>query len=145
MKRIYRNYNKWEDYKNGMYSTPSPKCKKNNVLKIVSFFSNQLRVEKAMIKASIEWPYSMEHNLSNIMMNRVAYIGQAACCIDMGVDHISTMYAWKHVPLENRIKANKIAENVIKQWELKRISKDTLKNGKNKDMKMGYQMKLQLS
>jgi len=145
MKRIFHHYNKWEDYKNGMYKTPSKKTKEENMLKVVSFFSDQSRVEIEMKKAINEWCFSMEHNLSNDMMNRVAYLGQAACCISMGIDNISTMYAWKFVPHEHKIKSNNTAEKLIKEWELKKISSNTSISGKNKAMKKEFQMKLLLN
>ena len=50
-------------------------------------------------------------------MNKIAYIGQAACCLYAGVPSTITMEAWSKVPSEYRDIADSIAKEVLKEWE----------------------------
>ena len=56
-------------------------------------------------------------------MNRIAYLGQAACCLFFGIPSTITMEAWSLVSKENRDIADSIAEKIIKSWELKILNK----------------------
>lgn len=51
------------------------------------FLRNLPRFERALDRIITEWPNSCEHYLSNETMNRVAWLGQAAMCIDTKVPH----------------------------------------------------------
>lgn len=117
MERIYHRYELWEDYKAGFYDNVSGKNKKLLIDKVVELFSDQELTRKFMQKVIDEWPYSCEHNLSNQSLNRVAYLGQAACCIYAGVTSSITMEAWRFVSKENRDKADKIASEILTNYE----------------------------
>ena len=70
-----------------------------------------------MNKAIKEWFFSCEHNLTNNGLNKIAYIGQAACCLYGGIPSTITMEAWSKVPKEFQIIADSIAVEVLKDWE----------------------------
>ena len=143
LKQVYHPYNLWEDFKNGMYSIPSNKEYQKSV--VLSFFKNPNLVEIYMDKVINEWPISCEHNLSNLSMNRVAYIGQAACNIYGEIPNISTMYAWKFIDSDLRDLADKIAIKTILKWEQKQKYKNIYLNGKIRDTNQESQMKLLLN
>ena len=142
MEQIYHNYEDWEDYKNGFYSKPKKSEESEHIFKVIELFNSKTLTETYMNRVIEEWKNSVEHNLTNASMNKIAYIGQAACCIYASVPSETTMKAWKMIPLEIQDRANKIAENIIKEWEQKKRLENTLKNGSQEDTNKGYQTKL---
>lgn len=116
MERIHHHYEKWEDWKLGFYDNVSGKNKTDLINKVIELFSNPELIEVYMNRVISEWIYSCEQNLSNTSMNRIAYIGQAACCIYAGVTSSITMEAWSLVKKENRDIADSIASDVLKKW-----------------------------
>jgi len=145
MERIYHNYLKWEDHKNGFYDY----CKKSKrdyyIKKVIEMFNDSHLTNIYMQKVIDEWFYSCEHNLTNESMNKIAYIGQSACCIYAGVPCEVTMRAWKMLSNEVKHRSDNIALKIIKKWELKKKLEIISQDGKKEDMKKGYQMKLPLN
>lgn len=115
MERIYHHFEKWEDYKHGFYDNVSGERKKTLINKCLELFSDSHLCENFMMKV-LNWKYSCEHNLSNESMNRIAYIGQAACCIYAGIPNSVTMECWSDIPLEIRKRADQQAQNVLNKW-----------------------------
>lgn len=115
--RIYHPYTLWEDYKAGFYDNVSGETKKQMIDTVVDFFCNPILTRNFMMKVVKEWKYSCEHNLTNESMNKVAYIGQSACCIYAGIPSTITMEAWSKVPKENQLQADEIALDVIEYWK----------------------------
>lgn len=117
--QIYHPWDKWEDHKHGFYDNISGRDKKEMINKVVQMFSDSELTEICMRKVINEWKYSCEHNLTNMNMNRIAYLGQAACCVFAGIPSSITMEAWSLVPEDKRKTADLIASNLIKEWEVK--------------------------
>ena len=145
MERIYHRYEYWEDYKSGFYNNISGINKELMINKVVELFSSSELTETYMNKVIEKWKYSCEHNLTNLSLNRIAYLGQSACCIYAKVPSSITMEAWKLVNIKNRILADKIADRIIKKWTLNQKLKNTLNCGNKDVILMEYQMKLQLN
>lgn len=72
-----------------------------------------------MLEVIEKWPYSCEHNLTNNSLNKIAYLGQAACCLYAKVPATVTMEAWSKVPEKFRNEADEIAAEVLTIWEAK--------------------------
>lgn len=144
MERIYHCYSLWEDYKLGMYNNCPLNTKQYKIEKVIEMFNSEELTEKYMNKVIDEWFFSCEHNLTNESMNKIAYIGQAACCLYANVPCDVTMRAWKHLELKVKIRSDKIAKKTIDKWMLRQKSNNMLINGKKEDMKKVYQMKLLL-
>lgn len=72
--------------------------------------------ERAMRKVVAEWPIASEFNLSNAEINRRAWMGQAACSCYGGVHEDETREAWGLLSDFQRVRANRIATVVIKEW-----------------------------
>ena len=119
MKQIYHPWHLWEDHKHGFYDNISGRDKKEMIEKAVQMFTDSELTEICMLKVINERKYSCEHNLSNLSMNRIAYLGQAACCVFAGIPCSVTMEAWNKVSKEKRDIADSIAERLIKEWEVK--------------------------
>lgn len=117
--RIYHHYTLWEDYRDGFYNNVSGVLKKEMINKVIELFSNPALTKDFMMRVVKEWKYSCEHNLTNESMNKIAYIGQGACCLYAGVPSTVTMEAWSKVPKEHQLEADNIALSVIEYWENK--------------------------
>jgi len=140
VKQIYHHYTKWEDYKNGFYGK-----RDTNTDKVFDIFNDEYKTKMYMNKVITDWTISCEHNLSNYSMNRVAYLGQAACCLYAGISNLTTMYAWKFLDYEIQERSDKIAIKIILLWEQNQILKNTLLIGSEKDTQTEYQTKLHLN
>jgi len=119
MNRIYHRYELWEDYKAGFYDNVGGKNKAVLIDKVVELFTDKALTKKYMEKVITDWPYSCEHNLTNDALNKIAYLGQAACCIYAGVTSSITMEAWHKVPKENRDIADAIAKEIVDNYKPK--------------------------
>jgi len=72
----------------------------------------------AMLRVVNEWPIATKINLTNYGQNRRAWLGQAACCIELGIPEHLTRLGWNTSMLGcDREAANAIAEHVIYNWE----------------------------
>ena len=145
LKRIYHPYWLWEDYKAGFYNSCSGTEKKEKIESVLQMFNSEKLTTEFMNRVITEWKYSCEHNLTNESMNKIAYIGQGACCLFSNIPYQITMNAWNKLDLNIRIKADIIAKITIKQWERNHKLKIILENGKGNHTQMGYQMKFQLN
>lgn len=88
MERIYHTWDKWECYPAGFYETKPP-SKDMGAQEAkdayACFLSDTQRFSAALNRVITEWRYSCEHYLTNERMNRIAWLGQAAMCIETGV------------------------------------------------------------
>ena len=77
------------------------------------------RFRQAIARVVAEWPNSCEQFLTNTGMNRVAWLGQAAVCIETGVgrEYRTSFYELSN---EEQIAANKVAAEAIAMWESQR-------------------------
>lgn len=120
MDRIYHRYENWECFKAGFFRNVSGEEKKELSKKVIELFENSEKTKEFMLKVISEWIYSCEHNLTNISLNRVAWLGQSACCLYAKIPYSLTMENWRYVSDEKRKIACDIAEEIIKKYELKK-------------------------
>jgi len=118
MKKIFHTYDKWEDYKNGLFST-----KEKDDDDLVVELCGKLLSDQKLFKSAIErmtksWPYSTEENLSDTGINRRAWLGQASCCYEFGARDSVTKLAWNKLDQKTQDEANQTATDFIKKWEL---------------------------
>jgi len=119
MSRIYHSYMFWEDYKCGFYNNHSGKEKQNMIIKGIEMFNSERKTKKYMNKDVEEWKYSCEHNFTNPSLNKIAYIGQGACCLYGGIPNTITMEVWNMLDTEVQKRSNKIAEQMLNRWKEK--------------------------
>lgn len=115
-KRVYHPYYLWEDFKCGFYNNCTGKEAKDKIEKAIEMFNNKDLTSEYMHRVINEWVYSCEHNLTNESLNKIAYIGQAACCIYADVPSTVTMKAWSFLDKKVQDRADEIALSVIKKW-----------------------------
>lgn len=116
MQRIYHPYWLWEDYQNGFYENVSGEEKQNKIQKVFEMFNSEELTIENMNYVVDNWKYSMEHNLSNPAINKIAYIGQSACCNYAGIPNSITMECWSKLSKEVQERANKNAIDSISRW-----------------------------
>lgn len=115
LKRIWKNYNKWEDFKNGFYGT-----KQKVSDELIEDVRNLLTSEEfynVAIKLFTEWKNSIDHNLSFIGSNRKSYLGQVVCCKVLGISAKTTSEAFTKMLKEDQVIANGIANRIIATYE----------------------------
>lgn len=115
MNRIYHPYWRWEDFKAGFYDNCSGDKKTILIKSVIEMFSSEELTRTNMYRVQ-EWQYSCEHNLTNISLNRIAYIGQSACCIYASVPSTVTMEAWSLLSKDIQTRSDLIAEEFLNYW-----------------------------
>tara|TARA_R110002050_G_C8935549_1_gene512273 strand:+ start:2086 stop:2445 length:360 start_codon:yes stop_codon:yes gene_type:complete len=116
MKRVFRKYTEWEDFKNGMFDEP-PKDFEEMLNLSISLLRDCDRFFKVSLKVLSEWKVSSDVNLTNRSTNRRSWIGQAACCYEFGAPERLTRKAWASLSTIEKESANKVAEKIINIYE----------------------------
>ncbi|CAK0760409.1 ParB domain-containing protein [Gammaproteobacteria bacterium] len=79
--RIFHTFDKWECYKSGFYDTHKDGMTKEECeIEYAKFLSDDNQFRGTLDHVINEWKYSCEHYLTNIAMNRIAWLGQASLC-----------------------------------------------------------------
>ena len=115
-KRIFHTHDKWECYKAGFYNSSFPGMTKDECEEAYAeFLKNDKLFRKSLGKVIRKWKYSCEHYLTNSSMNRIAWLGQASVCIELGIP--SDFRAGFHLLTDKeQEKANKIALEYLNKW-----------------------------
>lgn len=114
--RIFHTYDKWECHKAGFYKNTKEgwtheECEKE----YIRILSNADLFSEILSKVTIEWKHSCEHYLTNIAMNRIAWLGQAAVCYKSGVPSRYS-YAWSELTDQEQQNANDVALFHLNSW-----------------------------
>lgn len=125
MKQIYAPYYLWEDYIYGMYKTI--KQGDEIINKGVLLLGDEKLFFEVANELVINWQISTSINLTNNTINKKAWLGQASCCYKYGLTEESTRIAWGLLTEEQRIKANNVANKIIKTWITKQYEKNQLR------------------
>lgn len=123
MNQIYHNYETWECFKNGMWTSHS--VEKENVMfsRAYEFTSDYVKYGKAMMEVVKIWTNSMEHHLTDMSINRRAYVGHCAVAHKLGIPEHVTRKAWHYLTKEQQDLANAEADKAIAYWERSRSPK----------------------
>lgn len=113
---MYHPYHLWEDYKAGFYDNCTGDIKKQKENLVIEMFNDASLTEKYMNRVIDDWFYSCQHNLTNESMNKIAYIGQGACCIFAAIPSTITMSMWSKLDKKVQERSDKIAEKVLNKW-----------------------------
>lgn len=116
LKRVFKHYSVCEEYKSAMWDNSLVMDKELKISNAVNFMSNTDLFDAGMRSVINEWPISCEVNFTNPSMNKIAWLGQAACAllIDCPEDLVKT--AWGMLSDDKRNLANNAAKKYIKQW-----------------------------
>lgn len=119
MRQIFEPYWKWEDFQNGMYEPPSAADIPTLCERSAQLLSDRRAFAAACRDVFDRWPVATAVNLTNIGTNRRAWLGQAACSLVHNVPELATRAAWKDLTDDQRVKANQVADEAIREYEAK--------------------------
>lgn len=116
----HKPYPYWirEDYQNGLYET-SVADEGQHTEKVLKLFKSEYRTIKAMSAVINNWKKAVEHNLTNGSINKIAWLGQAACCYRFNTPDFVTKKAWWELTKDTRNRADKNARDLIEAYESK--------------------------
>ena len=117
MKRTYTPYWEWEDFNNGMWRKLPKDEEASFIITAIEFTGDYLLYGAAMGEVLEAWPNTMLNSLSNISINRKAFLGHCAACFKLHIPEYITRLAWKELTYEQRFNANEMARIHIKKWE----------------------------
>ena len=114
-RQLFYSYDKWEDYKFGMFKEDSVD-RENRVDRAAFLFKDQYMCNLFMRRVCDEWEISCKQVFTNPQMNKIAWLGQAACCLYAGIHEDETREAWSRLSDEEREFANNVAKSNIDRW-----------------------------
>lgn len=117
VERIYYAWTSWECFKAGFFTpASSPETLARWRVQYKELLSDLPRFRAAMARVVAEWPHSCAHNLTNEGMNRIAWLGQASCCIEFGACAEQTRSAFNLLSQVDQDAANAAAAEVLAEW-----------------------------
>lgn len=105
----------WEETHTSMWKAPEDHDRQ--VEQAYIFTGNAEKYGRAMVRVINEWPISCEHNLTNMEQNRQAWIGHAACALELNLSERCVRSAWARLTINQRKEANLQADHAIRLWE----------------------------
>ena len=115
MRQRFHPYPLWEDWAAGMYRHEP--TNHDRVASAGSLLASTTSFLDTSTLVVVEWPYSTEHNLSDLSQNRRAWLGQASAAYRVGASQAETCIAWNTRMTEHeRYAANHVADTVINSW-----------------------------
>lgn len=118
MKRIYHTWDKWECYRAGFYEEHPPRkdMEEDDCRNMYAEFLRDIPAfEAAMERVISEWKYSCQHYLTNDRMNRIAWMGQSAMCIEHGIPS-KFRGGFNQLSEEEQARANEAALKYLNKW-----------------------------
>lgn len=114
--RIFHTFDKWECHKAGFYAGQKEGMSKKQCEEEFSrFISDSERFRSGLVGVISNWTHSCEHYLTNTAMNRLAWLGQAACCYSTGIP--STFRGgWFLLSDSQQQIANSLALEYLNKW-----------------------------
>jgi hypothetical protein len=114
--RVFHTFDKWECHKAGFYATTKEGMTKDECEQAYcDFLSDDDFFRETLGKVITEWKHSCEHYLTNVSMNRIAWLGQASACYATGIPHV---YRGGFYLLSDKEqdRANKTALEYLNKW-----------------------------
>lgn len=139
LKQVFIPYYKWEDFLNGMWRNVSREEEEEFLKQCVAFTSDHLVYGMAMKKVIDKWPNTMLNSMTNININRRAFLGHCACSYEFNCPEYITRLAWGKLTDNQRFFADRVAQQTIDNW----IQKYNEKKNRRLHKRMGTQMLLQ--
>ena len=118
IKQVYIPYWEWEDFINGMWRKLDKLQEQEMLQKAIEFTGNWEIYGAAMKKVSIKWPRTMLNTLTNLNVNRRAFLGHCAAQFEINCPEYITREAWGLLTETQRIKADAVAQKHINEWSL---------------------------
>ena len=117
IERVFYHYSFWECYRNGMWRKLESGEERDMLSLAVEFTGDDEAYGAAMLRVVNEWPVTCKHHLSDLGLNRRAFVGHAAACLAHGLPEYITRQAWALLTDDQRVRANRRADIAIEAWE----------------------------
>ena len=118
-------YEKWECYKAGFYNTTVEGMTAQEAEEAYrDFLADDEAFRDALESVTTEWKNSCEHYLTNVSMNRLAWLGQASACYAKGLP-ATFRNGFNLLSKEQQDRANETALEYLNKW-LEQHGKDRL-------------------
>lgn len=122
MRRIQHPWDRWEDFRYNFYGGQENTVSKERSLELYASLLRDLpRFEAALQKITTEWVYACEHNLTNKSLNRIAWLGQAACALVYNVPHTVSCSGYNLLTEEEQARADAMAQKYLDLWVAKHL------------------------
>ncbi len=116
MKRIFHPWTKWECYRHNFYGGVMEYTKDNSHRLYAGVLKDTSKFEAALQVIIRDWHYSCEHNLTNESMNRIAWLGQAACALVHNIPNNLAMGGYNILTNDQKTAADKMADKYLNLW-----------------------------
>ena len=121
MIRVYIPFWFWEDFQNGMWRKLKKENEPEMLKKAIEFTGDHIRYGKAMRTVILAWPETMLNSLTNVSINRRAFLGHCACTYAFNCPEYITRMAWRELTDRQRELADRQAQNTIDWWVKNRM------------------------
>jgi ParB-like nuclease domain len=120
LSRIFHTFDKWEAVNAGFFAPGlKDRDKEECEQEYGAFLADKELFSSGIERVFKEWPNSCEHNLTNSSMNRIAWIGQAAACIVLGLPS-AYRGGFSQLPQDMQTAANMVALEHLNKWLIDR-------------------------
>lgn len=114
--RVFHRHEDWECHAAGFYAPTKTGISREQGEEMYRvFLSDSVRFEHALGHVIEQWKHSCEHYLTNVAMNRVAWLGQAAMCFATGIP-ASYRGGFSLLTEEEQEIANQLALTYLNKW-----------------------------
>lgn len=123
MKRIWHRYEQWECVSTMYLPNPAldPATAKQ---RYADFLSDDAQFQAAIARVFQEWPTACEHFLTDISLNRIAWLGQASAALALEIPrHFRSGFMLLSEKAQRH--ANQVALTALKQWERSHARKNS--------------------
>jgi hypothetical protein len=116
--RIFHTYDKWECYKSGFYDNFKTGMTKQECEEAYRVFLADIpKFADTLEHVITEWKHSCEHYLTNVAMNRIAWLGQAAASYAIKIPSVFRS-GFNLLTEEQQKVANETALTYLNKWLL---------------------------
>lgn len=117
--RIFHTYDKWECHKAGFYASTKEGMSGEECLQAYkSFFTDIPWFKVGLENVTTKWKHSCEHYLTNSAINRIAWLGQASICYEMGIPS-KFCGGFNLLSEQEKQQANEVALEYLNYWLVK--------------------------
>jgi hypothetical protein len=117
MKKMWHPYQLWEEFHAGMWRRLPLEMEEPYRTLAIKFTEDAYLYGYYMMRVVDCWKYSCEQNLTDMSLNRRAWLGHAACAFAFCCPEYLVRQAWWELTDEQRDAANAKADEAIAVWE----------------------------
>lgn len=124
MQKIWHPYTAWECWQNGMWRIAKSGERNRKLKQAIEFTGNAKLYGSYMLRVIDEWHVTCEHHLTDVSINRKAWLGHAATAMAINCPEDITRSAWGYLSTVQQDEANEQARLAIELWESRNAAKN---------------------